>query len=280
MPAFVPANPALGLQAGLAVKAVTIFPDNPGQNLPVIQGAVLVFDPANGKSLALMDGAAMTAIRTGAGSGVATDMLARPESRTLAIIGAGAQALTQIQGICAVRQIDEVWLFDHNADRAERLAETMANSPDLPRRVNVLSDAAEAVMHADIVCTATTSRHEVFPHKSVRAGTHINAIGAYRPDMREISAATLANSRLFVDSRTSCLAEAGDILQAIKEGAIAPGHIAGEIGEVIAGTLRGREFADQITVFKSVGMAVQDAAAASAALANARAQGIGKVVDW
>jgi len=280
MPAFLPDAPDAPVPAALIVKAVSVFPANASLGLKTVQGAALVLDPATGECLALLDGAELTAIRTGAGSGVATDLLARPDGCTLAIIGTGAQALTQVQGICAVRPIQQIRIFGRDRIRAERFAARLAKLSYAHFAIWIAGSVGEALRDADIVCTATTASEALFKDTDLKPGAHINAVGAFRPDMWEVPAAAVLRSRLFVDSRAAALKEAGDIVQAIEEGVIGPGHITGEIGELIDGRVEGRRSADEVTLFKSVGMAVQDAASAAVALANAQARGIGQRVSW
>ena len=280
MPAYLPGEGGAETPPALAIKVVSVVPGNSVRGMPTIQGAVLVIDPESGECLALMDGAALTAIRTGAGSGVATDLLARDESTTLAVFGTGAQAIPQVLGVCSVRPIDTLWICARNAANGERIAAELSRLPELPLRVHVTSDPRTALHNADVVCTATTAVEPLFEHDALKAGTHINAIGAFNPNMREIPALTVASSRLFVDSHSAALKEAGDIFRAIAEGAIGRDHIIGEIGRVVSGQLTGRQTLEQITLFKSVGMAVQDAASASLALERANSLGIGQQVMW
>ena len=280
MPAYVPAQPGGSVPAGLVVKAVSVFPVNSALGVPVVQGAVLALDPETGAVLALLDGAALTAIRTGAGSGVATELLARRDASTLAIIGTGAQALTQAEGVCTVRAIDTVWVCGRDRSRAERFVQKVAALPGAPSDLRITLVAREALKRADIVCTATGSMEALFEDDAVRPGTHINAVGAFRPAIREIPAATVRRSRLYVDSRASALKEAGDILRAIAEGVIDATHILGEIGEVCAGRIQGRLSEDDVTVVKSVGIAAQDAAAAAVSLAGAEWAKIGLRAAW
>jgi alanine dehydrogenase len=280
MPAYASGSPDGRLPPALMVKAVSVFPQNPVRNLPLVQGAALVLDPTSGQCLALLDGAALTAIRTGAGSGVATDLLARPEANSVAIFGAGAQAETQLQAVCAVRAIQTVWLINRTHRRAEAMAARWAGRDGIPANIHVVTAAAEALQETDIVCTATSAQHPLFEDADLKPGTHINAVGAYRPEMCEVPSETIARSRVFVDNRAATLSEAGDLVQAIRAGRITSEHIAGEIGEVITEKVTGRGSEREITLFKSVGMAVQDAVAAVVALRHAERQGIGQRVDW
>jgi alanine dehydrogenase len=280
MPAYVAAEPGGAFPAALTVKAVSVFPDNPRRGLASIQGAVLVLDPDTGRCLALLDGAALTAIRTGAGSAVATDALARPEAATVAVLGAGGQAAAQILGVCTVRAITTVRIYNRTRSRAEALAASLAGQEAIPKDVLVAATAREAVQEADIVCTATSAPVPLFDDSDLKPGVHINAIGAFRPDMQEIPAETVRRARLFVDNRAAVLAEAGDVVQPLQAGLIDAAHILGEIGEVLCGRISGRQNPHEVTLFKSVGMAAQDAVAATVALSRAQAQGLGQLVRW
>jgi ornithine cyclodeaminase len=280
MPAYVPRDPTGSVPESLIVKAVSVFPGNPQKELPAVLGAALVLDPQTGASIALLDAAELTAIRTGAGSGVATDLLSRPESRTLAVFGTGGQALTQVEGICAVRSIDTVWVVGRDTIRGERFLQKVAGRAGVPADLRFVLDFREALLNADVICTTTTATEALFDPSYVMGGTHINAIGAFKPTMQEIPGQTVSRSRLFVDNRAGALYEAGDIVRAIDAGAIDATHIVGEIGEVIGGRVVGRRSSDEVTLFKSVGMAAQDAAAGGLAVARAEAQGIGRNIDW
>jgi len=279
MPAYVPRDPNGIVPECLIVKAVSVFPNNPVKGLPTVLGAALLLDTETGACFALLDAAELTAIRTGAGAGVATDLLARPDSRTLAVFGTGAQALTQVEGVCAVRPIETVWVVGRDRSRGEQFLLKLAARQVGPADLRFTLDSREALRRADILCTATTATDALFDPALVRNGTHINAVGAFKPSMQEIPIETVARSRLFVDNLSGALSEAGDILQAIEAGAIDSTHIAGEIGEVVAGRMVGRQSPEEITLYKSVGMAAQDAAAGAVAAARAMEQGIGQRVN-
>ncbi len=259
MPSFVAASPDGRFPASLAVKTVSVYPANVAQGIPAILGSVLVLDPDTGNILALLDGATLTAIRTGAGSAAATSELARENSTTLAILGAGGQAETQLEGICAVRPIEQVFVHSRNLERAHEFAARMQQRPDISANITVARTVNEAVCDADIICTATGATEPLFDAAAVKPGIHLNAVGAHRPDMCEIPAALLIHARLFADQRAACLAEAGDYLQAIRQGVITAEHIEAEIGCVLNGEHPGRRSESEITVFKSVGLAAQDA---------------------
>ncbi len=271
MPAYVPANQALGL------KVVTVYPDNRARGLPLIHALVLVLDAATGAPLAALEGGWLTALRTGAASGVATDLLARRDAATLAVFGAGGQAEAQIQAVCAVRDIRRVVICSRTQARAEALAAQVAGQGRTPRDVQVVDDAARAA-EADIICTATTSATPVFPGAVVRPGTHINAVGAYTTTAREVDSDVVRRARLVIDERAGALAEAGDLVIPWQAGE-GPGPEGWtEIGALAAGLAAGRQDAAEITLFKSVGNAVQDVAVASLAVARAAELGLGTVV--
>ncbi len=227
-----------------------------------------------------MEGGYLTALRTGAGSGVATDLLARRDARVAAIFGAGVQGRTQLLGVAAVRNLERVYVFDAVAKQVEQFISEMRGKPGIPNDVRVASSPAEAVREADIICAATTSTQPVFNGADLKPGAHVNAIGAYTPQMREIDATTLKRaSKIVIDHRASALAEAGDLIIAMKNGAIAPADIYGEIGEIAAGQKPGRARADEITFYKSVGNAVQDASVARAIYDAALREGLGVEVE-
>jgi ornithine cyclodeaminase/alanine dehydrogenase-like protein (mu-crystallin family) len=267
MPSYAPA------MSRMAVKVITLFDQNPGKGLPRVQAVVLLLDAANGTPLAMMDGGTLTAIRTGAGSGVATDMLARSDSRSVAVFGAGIQARAQLEAVACVRPIGLARVYDPDVELAERFSREMGARLGFP--IEPAEDAAAAMADADIVCTATVSHTPVFDDGQVRPGMHINAIGSYKPHVQELPGATVARARLFVDYRKGALTEPGDLLIPMAEGLIGPEHIVGEIGEIALGRKQGRTSDDEITLYKSVGVAVQDLAAASAAYERAMALGLG-----
>jgi ornithine cyclodeaminase/alanine dehydrogenase-like protein (mu-crystallin family) len=270
MPVHLPSQSRLGL------KVVTVVPDNAIRGLPAIQALVAVFDAETGRTEAVMDGDVLTAVRTGAASGVATDLLARKDAAVAAVIGAGVQGRRQLEAVCCVRTIREALVFDPDRERAERFASDMGRV--LKRRVRVL-DEVSGVYAAGIICTATSANTPVLADRDVAPGTHINAIGAYRPHTREIPGQTMARARLLVDSRTACLAEAGDLVMAMEEGLLDADCSPAEIGEVAAGAAEGRLADDEVTIFKSVGNAVQDLAVAGLVLGEARRLELGTEVE-
>jgi alanine dehydrogenase len=261
----------------LAVKIVSVFNDNPAKGLPLIHAVVIVVDAETGVPAAIMDGTYLTALRTGAASGAATNLLARPDSLTAAIFGAGAQARTQLEAVHAVRPIQEAWVFDLDLQRARRYADEM--SQVLSLEIHIASSPAEALQQADVICTATTSTSPVFNDADLKKGTHINAVGAYTPEMQEIPAETVQRSKVVIDHHQASMAEAGDLLIPLRQGLISKEHIYAELGEIAAGLKPGRQSPQEITFFKSVGVAVQDVAVANAVLQAARKMNLGTDFD-
>jgi ornithine cyclodeaminase/alanine dehydrogenase-like protein (mu-crystallin family) len=256
------------------VKVVSVYPNNPARDLPTIIARVLVLDADTGQPLAMMDGTSLTALRTGAASGLATDLLARPESAVLGVIGAGAQARTQVEAVCAVRPIVEIRIY--SPTRAQAMAEELRAR--FGTRVVVTSDAHQALIGADVIVAATNSKSPVIHVEDVSPGTHINGVGSFTPEMQEIGPNVVSRARVIVDHRESAWAEAGDLIIPRDQGIIPELHAQTEIGEVAAGMAPGRETPDQITFFKSVGNAVQDAAVAARVLSVAEERGLGQVV--
>jgi len=274
MPAYLSTSDALG------AKIVSVFPENLPRGLPLIHAVVVVVDAETGRPIALMDGTYLTALRTGAASGVSTDWLARPDARVVAIFGAGAQARTQLQAACTVRAIEKAWVYDTVSDRAITYAREMRGMGlPVPADIAVAGSPAEALREADVVCTATTSSAPVFDDADLKPGAHVSGVGAYTPEMQEIPAETVVRAKVVVDSRVASLAEAGDLIIPLEEGRITEGDIHGEIGEVAAGLIPGRESDTEITFFKSVGLAVQDVAVASLILQRAAELGLGLEVE-
>ncbi len=259
-----------------SVKIVQILDQNPERGLPYIQAIVLLADSETGQPLAMMDGEYLTALRTGAASGLATDLLARKDASTAAIIGAGAQARFQLEAVAKVRDLSEAFILNRNVAKAEQFAETMSAQLSFPVHV---AETGAVLKQADIICTATSAREPVFKHSDLKPGAHINGIGAYKAGMCEVPAETIAHAKVVVDHRESCLAEAGDLIAAIAAGAFSESDIYAELGEIAAGDKPGRQSDTEITFFKSVGNAVQDLAAASAVLAKAEALGLGTEVS-
>jgi alanine dehydrogenase len=247
----------------LAVKVVSVHNRNPQRDLPRINALVLLIDPNTGRPLAVMEGGYLTALRTGAASGVATGLLARKDTESAAVIGAGAQARTQILSVAAVRSIKRFRVYARDRARVQSLIAEMRQQLDSSVELIAAESPSHAVRDADVVCAATNSNSPVFDGADLQKGAHINAIGSYKPEMQEVDITTIRRaSKLVVDSRDGVLAEAGDLLMAIEQGVVRKSDIYGEIGEIAAGLKAGRENDEEITYFKSVGNAVQDAAVA------------------
>jgi len=259
----------------LAIKTVTAFKGNPKKGLPTIFGTVTLLDTETGIPLSIMDGGYLTAVRTGAASGVATKYLAKENARIAAIFGAGVQGVTQLEAICTVRNIAEVRVFDTDRKAAEKFAKETAGRGPIPDKVNVVGSPKEALAGADVVATATTSPNPIFDGDDLSPGVHINGVGSHAPKMRELDTKTIVRSKIVCDSVEACLVEAGDLIIPIKEGALKESDIYGGLADVISGKLPGRESDDQITLFKSVGLAFQDAVAALHTYRTAQEMGLG-----
>jgi ornithine cyclodeaminase len=274
MPGYI--SPLKGREGALGLKAVSVFPGNASRGIDTHQGAVLLFEADTGRLSALLDGAAITAIRTAAVSGVASDVLARSDASELAVLGAGVQARTHIEAIAAVRPLRRVRIWSRNPEHAAALAS------ELRRRFGFLIEAAPsaeaAVREADLVATVTASPEPILKREWLKEGVHINAVGSSIPTSREIDTATMVAARLFVDRRESALAEAGDLLIAMREGAVTGDHVQAELGEVIIGKNPGRRSAGELTLFKSLGLAVEDVASAAYLVRRARETGTGQTV--
>ena len=268
----------LGGIGALGVKVITIFPDNHGTEYDSHQGVVLLFDAENGRLQAIVDGTAVTAIRTAAASGVATRHLSRPDARSLAIIGSGTQAGSHLEAMLAVRDIEEIRVFSPTRPNAEAFAARASQT--FGRTVEVAATARAAVEGADIVCTVTASHSPVVMGDWLAPGAHVNAVGAYQPHTRELDTAAVARSRFYVDRLESAVNEAGEFIIPKNEGAIGRDHIIGEIGALISGKIPGRRSPHDITVFKSLGIAVEDLAAAHHILTRARKEKIGTFVEF
>jgi ornithine cyclodeaminase len=268
MPAVLGAGPA----AAIGAKIITVYPGNDATPFDSHIGVVLLFDAEHGALLAIADASSITAIRTAAVSGLATRLLARDDADELALLGAGVLAMPHVQAVCAVRPIRRVRIWSRSGTRAR----AFADAADLSGVEVVPFDSArEAVRGAQVVCTITSSRIPVLEGAWLARGTHVNAVGASLAAARELDTAAVASARLFVDRRESALNEAGDFLIPRNEGAIDDSHILGEIGELAAGRIAGRTNADEITLFKSLGLAVEDVAALRRVYDKARATGAG-----
>ncbi|HEX6220910.1 MAG TPA: ornithine cyclodeaminase family protein [Acidimicrobiia bacterium] len=262
---------ALGMMPGylasietVGIKTVTVFPGNAGTEYDSHQGTVMLFDASNGRLKAVIDATDITAIRTAAASAVATDALARPDSSVLAVLGAGVQGHSHVEAIPLVRDIDEIRVWSRSSESAARLCETAG-----PERARAVETPAETVAGADIVCTTSASAEPILYGSLLEPGMHVNAVGSSVPFARELDSDAMGRARIFVDRRESTLNESGDFLMAQADGVVDAGDIVAEIGEIIAGTHRGRESETEITVFVSLGLAVEDLAAADLVYRNA-----------
>jgi ornithine cyclodeaminase/alanine dehydrogenase-like protein (mu-crystallin family) len=265
MPAYMGAPRAVG------VKVITVFPGNDATPFDSHQGAVMLFDTEHGCLLAILDASSITAIRTAAVSGVATRLLARADAKVLTLLGSGVQAGTHLEAMLLARPIERVRVWSRTPARLRAFAERAAKRHGIP--VEPCDSARAAVEGADIVCTTTASREPVLFGDWLAPGTHVNAVGASLPTARELDAVAVARARLIVDRRESALNEAGDFLLAKHEGAVSDDHIRGELGEVLLGRVSGRASRDEITLFKSLGLAVEDIAAAHHVYRRAAAGG-------
>jgi ornithine cyclodeaminase/alanine dehydrogenase-like protein (mu-crystallin family) len=268
MPAFLPGNGALG------TKLVTVFGSNAAIGLPSHLATILLLDSTTGELMSVMDGRYITEARTAAVSAVSMKLLARANAATLAILGSGVQARSHVTALSRVRSLRDVRVWSPSEAHRRTFAEDMQRT--IPAPIRSVATAEEAVSGADLVALATASREPVVRSAWIADGTHICAVGACRPDQREMDTALVARARLFVDSRTGALAEAGDVVLPIREGAFDASHIAGELGDVAGGTLVGRQSPTEVTLFKSLGMAVEDVAAAQLAYARATERGLGR----
>lgn len=269
-------KPALLPDAALGAKLVSVFPGNPARGLPMISGVVIVLDPATGEPTGLCDGGFLTAWRTGAASGAATDLLARDDAKIGAVLGCGAQGRTQALAIDTVRRLDEIRVFDAFGAQVDMFIEEMA--PRLDARIVRAASSDEAVDGADVVCTATTATEPVVHGDQLFEGAHLNGVGSFTPAMCEVDGTAIKRARIVVDSREAALTEAGELIRAVEEGLTDPADWV-ELGEIARGTAPGRESDTELSFFKSVGLAVQDMAAAALAFANAERLGLGDEID-
>jgi alanine dehydrogenase len=260
-----------------AAKLITVYPGNHGTELDSHQGVVALFDGGDGRLLAIIDAASITAIRTAAVSAVATKLLARQDVKTLVVLGSGTQARTHVEAMFAVRPFERVIVWSRSTEHARALvADASARHA---AAFSVATDAGAAVMAADVVCTVTASREPVLLGDWLRPGTHVNAVGASLPAARELDSEAVRRATVFVDRRESAANEAGDLIIPMQEGVIAADHVAAEIGELVIGTKPGRRDAREITLFKSLGLAVEDLACAHYLHDLARHQGAGTWVQ-
>ena len=263
-------EPAYGL------KTVCIFPGNPARGLDAHQGGVMLFDGETGELRALIDASAVTSIRTAAVSAVATRALARPESTVLAILGSGVQARTHLEAMAKVLSFEQARVWSRTAEHAQ----AFAAEAEAPFQVEAVDSAEAAVRSADVIVTVTSAREPIVERGWLAPGTHVNAVGSSIPTARELDSATIAAAALFVDRRESTVNESGEYLRAVEEEGIGPDHIRAELGEVLVGSNDGRRSDEELTVFVSLGLAVEDLAAAEYLHRRARSEGVGAVVPF
>jgi alanine dehydrogenase len=271
MPGYLSEDKALGM------KVVTFFPNNLKQNLPQILATVMLFSADTGKMIAVMDGNYITAIRTACVSAMATKALANPESAVLGVLGAGVQARAHIRALTQIRKISEIKIYDIFEASARQLQEALEK--EIGVKIDVVQSAREAVLDADLLVTVTTAKEPIVKADWLKPGMHINAVGSHRPDLREIDGATLAAAKIVVDSREAIMAECGDILLAIQEKAITADSVHAEIGEILAGKKPGRTRSDEITLYKAVGIAIQDVATAHLVYRKALERNVGTDIE-
>jgi alanine dehydrogenase len=264
--------------AVLGVKVVTIHPGNRSAAIPTHHGALILFDSRNGRPRALLEGSSITAIRTAAVSAVATHLMALPGASVLALLGSGVQARSHLRALMRVRPITEVRVWSRHERSRERFLRWAGDLDGV--EIKATETAEEAVRGAEILCTVTGASRPIVEAAWVKPGAHINAVGASTITARELDGPTVAGARLVVDQRQAALSEAGDILLAISEGLMTPANIDAELGQVAAGRVPGRNDDLEVTVFKSVGLAVQDLAAAELVLRKAEAQDVGTEIEW
>ena len=277
MPAYV-ASQGQGAPPFYGLKAVLVHEGNLALGKDSHQGAVLLFSGETGEPLAVMNAAAVTAIRTAAVSGLATRLLARPEAGDLALVGAGVQARSHLAALRAVRTLRRVRVASRDPEHARRFAE--AFQAEAPCPLEAVESVEAAVRGADLIVTATSAREPIVRREWIAPGTHINAVGAYTPTTRELDGESVAAARLFVDKREAALVEAGDILLPMQAGLFGPEHILAELGEVVVGAQPGRGSPEEITLFKSLGLPVEDAVVAEFVYREAGRAGRGKRVEF
>ncbi len=262
-----------------AVKVVTIFPENPAKGKPTTQGILLLSDATNGEHLAMMNASYLTRLRTGALSGIATDILAKANSRTLSVIGTGAMAFEQVLGVLAVRDIEKIILVNRTLEKAQAFGEKLRiHGVEIPYEVEI--DVEKAVKHADIICCATRSVVPVFNGIDLRPGTHINGVGSYLPHMKEVDETTvLSADKIVVDDLEGVKDEAGELMHAAKSGKWSFAEIHAQLGELVVGEKTGRQAQEEITFFKSVGAAYFDLAVAKGVYAKAKEADVGIEIE-
>ena len=267
-----------GDRAAFGLKAICVFPGNPAKSKDAHQGGVLLFSADTGELLAMMNASAITAIRTASVSGVATDLLAREDACNLAIIGTGVQARSHLAAMSQVRPIKRCRIASRQIEHARKFAEETRRDFSFP--LEPVDGVEEALAGADLIVTVTSVVEPIVRREWISPGAHLNVVGSSNSKAREVDSATMAASSLFVDRRESTINEAGDYLLAARDGAIGPDHIRAEIGEVLKGDRPGRTSPDEITLFKSLGLAIEDLAAAEYLYGRAREQKVGSWVEF
>ncbi|MFW6200208.1 MAG: ornithine cyclodeaminase family protein [Gemmatimonadota bacterium] len=264
----------LSKSSAMGAKLISVFGDNAERGLPVVNAVLVMVDGATGIPLAVVEGSYLTALRTGAASGLATELLSRKGASVLTVFGAGVQARTQVEAIRTVRHIREVRIVSRTRESAESMADELEGL-----EVRVMEDRAEAVRGADVICTATTSREPVFPGEDVDPGTHVNGLSSLGAEAREVDDAFVSRARIVVDSVEAALEEAGDLVGPIRRNVITRADVYGELGEVVNGRLPGRTDDEQITFFKSVGNAAQDLAMGRRLMVHAAQNDLGTMLE-
>jgi len=241
------------------VKIVSVNYSNPQKGLPLLHSTVQVFDASKGNMVATLDGESITAIRTGAASGLATGMLAKKDAKVGAVFGTGVQAKSQVEAILAVKNLEKILVFSRTKESAKLFCNLIYDTFG----IKASTGNKDSLKEADVICTATPSKKSLFDHGDLNLGVHINAIGSFKPHMQEIPVETVINSKVIVDKRETCTVEAGDLIIPVEEGIWSFDLVHGELGQVISGEVSGRDSEDEITLFKSVGNAIQDLALAN-----------------
>lgn len=271
MPGYLDQDHSLGM------KVVTYFQNNEKQGLPAILATIMLFSAETGKMIAVMDGTCITTIRTACASALATRVLANPETPVLGVIGAGVQARAHIRALSCVRNLSRIKIYSPSGASGRKIKADLEE--EIGIKIDIMPSAEQTVRDSDLVVTVSTAKEPVLKSEWLKAGVHLNAVGSHRPDLREIDGATLSCSRVVVDSRQAIMAECGDILLAVKENSFSEQGIHAEIGEVLAGTKPGRSSAAEITLYKSVGIAIQDVATAQLIYRKALERQIGTTVE-
>jgi ornithine cyclodeaminase/alanine dehydrogenase-like protein (mu-crystallin family) len=268
----------LGEPRVFGLKVVSVMPGNRGTAYDAHQGVVMLFGVTHGEPLAILDATAITAIRTAAASAVATDVLARPDAGDLALIGCGTQAGTHLAAMAEVRLLRRVRVWSRTRENSEVFARRESSSAG--REIEVTSTAEDAVRNADLICTVTSAQEPVVRGAWLAPGAHVNAVGACFATHRELDGDAVRRARFFTDSRESCRNESGDFRIALREGDIDDNHLLAEVGEVLIGRVPGRISSDDVTIFKSLGIAIEDLASAHAIHQLALKNGVGVWLDW